>query len=330
MGAMERFDKILQSRYLPWPVRIAAATGLVGCAALLHAFASVYVGRPVPFILVIGVFCCAVGIDRATGFYAAALAAVYAWFAIFDKDASGAIGLSVFCALTIAAAGLGETIRAVLEKALRAERQSAMFLQELQHRTQNTLTMIVSLLELQAAAAENPVVREALKTSARRVRLQSDAHRHLTLRNGGKIDANEYLKEVCELLQQTLQGIRAVEIHCSAEATLVDPQKALAIGLITNELVTNAVKYAFSKNTEGKIVVSLEREASGRIRLSVIDDGIGCPDDVRPGMGTNLVAALAKEYHGTFERLNKTRGCEAIVTLSPKSQAPMPNRDSSR
>src|SRR3569833_1392872 len=179
MGAMERFVKILPSRYLPWPVRIAAATGLVGCAALLNAFASGYVGRPVPFILVIGVFCCAVSIDRATGIYAAALASAYAWFAIFARDSSGAIGFLVFSAMSFVVAGLGEAIRDVLEKALRAERQSAMFLQELQHRTQYTLAMIGALLERQAAAASNPQVREALKTSAGRVRLQSDAHRHL-------------------------------------------------------------------------------------------------------------------------------------------------------
>jgi two-component sensor histidine kinase len=225
--------------------------------------------------------------------------------------------------MSFVVAGLGEAIRDVLEKALRAERQSAMFLQELQHRTQNTLAMIVSLLELQAATAGNPQVREALKTSAGRVRLQSDAHRHLTLRNSGKIDANEYLKEVCGLLQQTLQGIRPVEISCSAQSTLVDPQKALAIGLITNELVTNAVKYAFENGAKGKIAVALEREASGRIRLSVTDDGTGCPGDVEPGMGTRLVTALAKEYRGTFERVNRTFGCEAIVTLFPKPQAPL-------
>jgi two-component sensor histidine kinase len=176
---------------------------------------------------------------------------------------------------------------------------------------------------LQAATAANPEVREALKTSAGRVRLQSDAHRHLTLRNSSKIDAKEYLMEVCGLLQQTLQGIRPVEISCRAQSVLVDPQKALAIGLITNELVTNAVKYAFEGSAKGKIAVELEREASGRLRLSVSDDGAGCPETLEPGMGTNLVDALAKEYRGTFERVNRMRGCEATVTLLPKPEASM-------
>lgn len=319
---MERFVKLLPSRNMPWALQITAATGAMAFAALLHAFAATYVHRPVPFILLIGVFCCAVTINRGTGLYAAVLAAGYAWFSIFEKDPAGVTGFLVFCVMGIAVAAIGEAIRAVLKKALRAERQSAMFLLELQHRTQNTLTMIVSLLELQAAAAGNPEVREALKTSASRVRLQSDAHRHLTLRNSSQIDAQEYLKEVCGLLQRTLQGIRPVEIRCSAQPTLVDPQKALAIGLMTNELVTNAVKYAFDDRAEGRITVELERDGSGRLRLSVSDNGHGCPETVKVGMGTSLVAALAKEYRGTFERVNRTHGCEAIVTLLPKPQAP--------
>lgn len=178
--------------------------------------------------------------------------------------------------------------------------------------------MIVTLRRPEGAGFSSLAVHEALKTSAGRVRLQSEAHRHLTLRNSTDIDANEYLTEVCALLQQTLQGIRPVEIRCRAQVTLVDPQKALAIGLITNELVTNAVKYAFKGGAEGKIDVDLQRDSSGRLQLSVRDNGTGCPETIKPGMGTSLVAALAKEYRGTFERVNNAGGCEAIVTLLPK------------
>jgi two-component sensor histidine kinase len=138
------------------------------------------------------------------------------------------------------------------------------------------------------------------------------------LKEVDKVDANEYLGEICRLLERSLQGARSVSIGCDIDRIMIDPQKALALGLITNELVTNAVKYAFRDSDEGRITVELHREETGAVRLRVRDDGQGCPDDAPSGLGTRLIYALVKEHDGTYERVSHVKGCEVIVSLRPK------------
>ena len=314
--AMERFVKLLPKRGQPIGWRFAGATTTIGVAVLLQTLTEKYTGVPGLFILLISVFCVAVTFDHGTGTYAAAMTSLAAWFNVFS---SAAPRLSIPPAVIVFVFGvgvafIGEGIRSALERALAAERQSSVLLREMQHRTQNTLAMIVALLEMQARATANGEIRDALKTAAARVRLQSDAHRHLSPQSGIELNAKEYLEEVCNLLQGTLSGIKPIIISCDAENMLVDSQKALALGLIANELVTNAVKYAFPDDTGGRIEVVLRRGQASAVRLEVRDDGVGCPEDAAQGMGTGLVKALVREHRGTFQR-SKGSGCAAVVTL---------------
>lgn len=99
------------------------------------------------------------------------------------------------------------------------------------------------------------------------------------------------------------------------QRTGIHPQKALALGLITNELVTYSIKYAFDENDVGTIFIGLDRDENGLVRLRVRDDGCGCAEGTRPGTGTELVSALVKQHNGTYTRVNGERGCEVTVTL---------------
>ncbi len=109
---------------------------------------------------------------------------------------------------------------------------SEMLLEELQHRTKNTLSIIDALLTLQAQASENEEVRQALFEAATRVRIQAEAHRHLTMKEVGRADAQEYLQQICKLLEATLAGVRPTVIECRAQQTMIDAQGRCRFALI--------------------------------------------------------------------------------------------------
>jgi two-component sensor histidine kinase len=215
---------------------------------------------------------------------------------------------------------LGEALRNALERAVRAERTSHILLRELQHRTQNTLAIIVAFLELQGRGSESEEVKQALSQAASRVRVQAKVYDHLNMRASDRVDAQGYLLEICRLSQETFSGIRPIKVDCHAEQILIDPQKALALGIIANELITNAVKHAFKDGAGCTIDVSLDRDTSGLLRLKVRDNGSGCPDAAKPGSGTKLINDLVRSHKGSYTRQNVSGGCEVTVTLAPRTR----------
>jgi two-component system, sensor histidine kinase PdtaS len=301
----------------PHFVRVLSATCIMAAAVVLQMAFAVFLGLPGLSILLFAVFACAVLFDHGTGYYASALALIASYFELWllEYQFPTLFGEIIFALLCAAAALFGEALRGALERALASDRTTRILLRELQHRTQNTLSIIVALLELQVRSTNSPEAKEALKAAANRVRVQSEAHRHLTFKNTDKIDVHEYLTEVCRLLEQSLQGARSVQVKCNAQHALIDPQKALTIGLIANELITNSVKYAYKEDAGGTIAVKLDRDEAGLVRLRVEDDGAGCPDTAPPGTGTQLISALVKEHKGTYKRTNREKGCEVVVTL---------------
>jgi two-component sensor histidine kinase len=303
----------------PFAVRFASATALTGAAFALELGFAKFLGLPGLFILLSAVFLCAVLFDHGTGLYSGALAIVAGYYTLVTihhlmLGLSGAVIFALVCALV---AVCGEALRKALERAVAAERRANILLRELQHRTQNTLAIIVGLLELQARSSSHKEANDALKAAANRVRIQAEAHRHLDLKQLDKVDAGEYLIGICGLLERSLHDARPIKLDVHMQHILVDPQKALALGLITNELVTNSIKYAFRSDEAGTVSVKLDRNETGLVRLRVRDDGAGCPEKAT-GMGTTLIAALVKEHNGTYQRANLNKGCEVIVTLAPK------------
>jgi len=320
---MERLIGLLPPRPQSLGTRFGWATAIMAIAGILQLVVLRFAGVPGLFILLIGVFATAFIFSRGTGLYAASLAVTAAFYVFLRHNlyVPTLAGVLTFALIAVAVGLFGEALRKTLERALDAERTSAMLLRELQHRTQNTLAVMVSLLEHQARSARSEDIKVALAAAAGRVRVQSEAHRHLALGQSGKVDAQKYLGEVCSLLAQTIDGVRPIAINCRAEQIYVEANKALAIGLIANELVTNALKYAFRTKESGVVNVSLARDASGAVRLTIADDGDGCPDDSTPGLGSQIVSAFAQEYGGSYSRTNTFPGCEVVVTLLPKPAA---------
>jgi|SRR5665213_1959 len=178
---------------------------------------------------------------------------------------------------------------------------------ESNHRIANNLTLIAGMVRMHARAITResgamPIdqVRSLLEEIGGRI--ESIAHLHGLLANaelGEPIDLSAYLREISRTVVSSLtDGRKAQLTEIPMSACLVAPERALTIGLIIGELVTNAVKYSHPTGVTGKIAVGC-RVAGGDIIVEVVDDGVGLPEGFEPeqdgGLGMRLVRSLADQ-----------------------------------
>jgi two-component sensor histidine kinase len=112
-----------------------------------------------------------------------------------------------------------------------------------------------------------------------------------------------------------LRDVRPIVVSVDAEHIELPTSVAVPLGLLTNELVTNAFKYAFPGDRGGTIRVSLKRVDTVCAGLSVSDDGVGCSGSPRQGLGTRLTALLSRQLGGTIARDAAGPGCRVLVTF---------------
>ena len=316
---MEKLLSRLPARPQPIIVRYAATTVIMAVSVALQLAIARYTHLPGLFILLIGIFLAAVLFDRGSGFYATFLATASAYVTIRELiDAVPNIpALVVFFGVGMALAFFSEALRKALERAVKAEREMDILFHELSHRMQNNLTMAVSLLDMQARSHPNPEVKLALANAGDRLNILSEGQRHLQLVGAGMVEMQGYLGRVCEHLSRSVGAARAIDFTFKVEPVSLPADRALVMGLITNELVTNAIKYAFLEGKKGTITVSFSHKASGELELIVDDDGAGCPDDAADGFGSKLIHGLTAQHGGKCLRQKGNPGCCVQVTIPP-------------
>jgi two-component sensor histidine kinase/CheY-like chemotaxis protein len=185
--------------------------------------------------------------------------------------------------------------------ALAAERE--VLLREVNHRVGNSLQIIASLLHLQANSTNDDDIKAALTNAMGRVAAVAQVHRRLyTSHDLKSVMLNQYLEALLEDLRRSAEGNRMSRLTLSAEAIEIDPDRAVAIGIIVNELVMNAVKYAYPDGA-GAIHVVLRSEGDD-LDLSISDDGVGLQAKQDPrstGMGQRIVGAMATKLEARIE-----------------------------
>ncbi|RTL52995.1 MAG: response regulator [Bradyrhizobiaceae bacterium] len=187
--------------------------------------------------------------------------------------------------------------------ALAAERE--VLLREVNHRVGNSLQIIASLLHLQASTNGNEDVKAALSNAMGRVAAVAQVHRRLyTSHDLNTVMLNQYLEALLEDLRRSAEGNKMSRLTLKAEPIEIDPDRAVAIGIIVNELVMNAVKYAYPDGA-GPIHVELHRNDDD-IELAIADNGVGLQakrDDPRStGMGQRIVGAMANKLEAEVAR----------------------------
>ncbi len=174
-------------------------------------------------------------------------------------------------------------------------------LREIHHRVKNNLQVVMSLLSAQAASLQDQAALSAIQESQHRVQAMALIHQKLYQTEGvARIPMPAYLEEVAAYLTDSYRHAQAVRFYAEADDIELDVTQAVPLGLIINEAVTNALKYAFPGGRPGRVLVALQRLEECAYRLTVADNGVGLPADYRPAQSRSLGMTL---LHGFSAQL---------------------------
>ena len=213
------------------------------------------------------------------------------------------------------------------ERQLKASLERQQFLmKEMNHRVKNSLTIVVSMLQLQAHDVESSELTEKFEAAAHRISAIARAHERLYRNNiAESMDLGIYVEEVCKDMDTSVPHCA---IHVEAQHKIyIKIDSAISIALIIVELITNCAKYAYPNQTQGDVWVGIERDKDGHISISVRDEGAGLPADFNPskarGLGMRLINAFIKQLNATltFKRLPRGSEFVALVPLESVQQS---------
>lgn len=207
------------------------------------------------------------------------------------------------------------------QEVIRVARDRAeVLLREVNHRVANSLSLVAAMVRMQAAVVTDPEARMALEETQGRISAVAGVHRHLyTSENVGEVDLGAYLGHLATELAESLGGSGARHvIEFRLEPITVKTDKAVSLGVMVGELVTNAFKYAYEAGQAGSIRVLAERLDDGRVQVAVEDDGIGW-NGAGPvqgtGLGTKVLKAMARNLDADLAYGNKEAGTRVEITF---------------
>lgn len=198
---------------------------------------------------------------------------------------------------------LEEERKTKLEMEQKARARAEILLREVHHRVKNNLTLVSSLIRLQVPSLQDPRAVEILEDVRGQIRSIASAHDELSKHEDLQhVNLSRYIPDLVNkafaFLNTAGKSIR-LELQC-AECNM-DPKKAVLVGLIVNEVLTNALKYAFPNGATGKITIRVGDCGSGVIDLIISDNGIGVPEHEIVGpssFGLRMVHMLVQQLGG--------------------------------
>jgi PAS domain S-box-containing protein len=201
-------------------------------------------------------------------------------------------------------------------------REKEILLKEMHHRVKNNLQVIVSLLNMQSRYLKDPSDLQFFQECQSRVYAMALVHQKLyQSQDLSRINFSEYLQALAsELLQSYKVNPNAVSMRTEADFFLLDIDSAIPLGLVVNELLTNAFKYAFPGDRCGEILLQLKQKKENSLTLTVTDNGVGLPEDFVLGksksLGIQIVQDLARQLKGHLDIYSNNPGTQAILTFS--------------
>jgi PAS domain S-box-containing protein len=201
------------------------------------------------------------------------------------------------------------TERKVAERDLKHSlNEKTVLLHEIHHRVKNNLQVICSLMSMQANSVDEPETVAKLKDCGRRVMSMAMIHQQLySQADMSSIDLADYGRELANQLFDSYSRSDSITCRLDLASTRVTIEQAVPCGLILNELITNALKYAYP-NGRGEVLIHLSSEGD-LAHMTVSDQGIGMPMGFDPetskSLGMTLVHALTGQLNGQFEVGNR-------------------------
>jgi two-component sensor histidine kinase len=209
-------------------------------------------------------------------------------------------------ASVFAFARLGHTLSAAkveTDALKRAEEKRSLLFSELVHGVANNFAAVSALLSLKSLSVDDAKARAVLDDAIEQVRVMGRVHSRLRASDEEAwLDSEEFFGGLCEDLRTSVARGRPVSIDCKAVSLPLRMGQATSLGLIVNELITNAIKHAFPDGRAGRLRVALEA-LRGELVLRVEDDGVGFRPAMQKdtGMGKDLIAGLAEQLGGHLD-----------------------------
>jgi len=226
-----------------------------------------------------------------------------------EDDLAFMQGFANLIGVAIERQAVEEALRNSEAQLKRAVAHQVVLAQEINHGVKNSLTMVVSLLRMQGRSSSSAVVREALEDAQSRIHTIARVHDRLWQSESvHSINLKDFLEQLCDQFR-----IAAPEhqLTCDVAPVVVATDQAIPLGMLANELVTNAFKYAYP-NAAGVVQLSVRPIAEGEIRFEVSDRGTGMPSNLEAdkpkSLGMKLIGSLCHQLGGRTEWQNAHPG----------------------
>ncbi|MBD3617097.1 MAG: PAS domain S-box protein [Gracilimonas sp.] len=200
------------------------------------------------------------------------------------------------------------------EQIIDSLKEKETLLAEVHHRVKNNLSVLMGLLQLQAADEENEEVLARLFDSVARIHTMASIHEQLyQTSNFSSIELGERIKLLVLDIQKSFQSKTKVEIDFQCEPVELEVSRALPCSLVVNEVITNIFKHAFKGKDKGKIKIELSRtDVSDFMRLAISDNGSGLPENFNPeesnSLGLRLIDMLSEQMKSEYYFENLKEG----------------------
>ncbi|WAC04430.1 MAG: PAS domain S-box protein [Methanoregula sp.] len=200
--------------------------------------------------------------------------------------------------------------------------EKVILLREIHHRVKNNLQIIISILNLQSRYVKDAKSLEALRDCQNRVKAMAMVHERLYQTHDiSKINVAGYIRDITQILFHFYGfSLKSISLDIDVENMFVDINTAIPMGLIINELFSNALKYAFPEGRTGRISLNIKKDGD-IISVVFTDDGVGIPADLdwrnSQSLGLKLVISLVEQLMGTIE-LHRDRGTRFDILLKEK------------
>ena len=200
-------------------------------------------------------------------------------------------------------------------------KQKDLLLRELQHRVMNSLNLLSSLLEMQRRFIANSAAKEHLANARDRIIAMGTVYRHLYQSDTLEyVEFGEFLNTICSRSEIAYVGTNRPSIKVDAESLELSGAHAISLGMLTHELITNALKHAYSESASGTIEVTLKHNKDGSIDFRISDHGRGLPSDFEiesksSSLGMKVIASTVRQLGGTLEINRLNPGTEFVIHL---------------
>jgi PAS domain S-box-containing protein len=240
---------------------------------------------------------------------------------LFVRDATGQPQQILGVAVDITAAKQLEEVRKAEEQLQASLRDKEVLLKEIHHRVKNNLQIVYSLLRLQYRRVEDRFAAEILMEAQNRIKAIALIHEKLyRSENLSQVNLTQYVPNlVAGLLHSYQTSSKPIQLNTDIEPISLDLDAAIPCGLILNELITNALKYAFPGDRLGEIRVKFYKNPDHTATLVVQDNGIGLPRELNiaqtDSLGLGLVQDLVQQINGCLS-IDRTQGTIFKITFA--------------